>query len=66
MQVQVTVERETEHTVRFAGDEAGQPERHPGAPVLEALCLQKCAGAQLGKPGPLAVSVEALEPSGAP
>jgi hypothetical protein len=66
MQVHLTFERETKHTVRFAEDEADQPETHPGAPVIETLYLQKFAWAQLGKPERLAVSVEALTPKGAP
>lgn len=64
MQIHLTFERETKNTVRFAEDEAGQPESHPGAPVVGTLYLQKFAWAQLGKPERLAVSVETLEPVG--
>ena len=65
MQIHLTFERETKSTVRFAEDEDGQPESHPGAPVIGTLYVQKFAWAQLGKPEKLAVSVEALQPMGA-
>lgn len=65
MQIHLTLVRETMNTVRFAEDEGGQPESHPGAAVIGALYLHKVAWARLGKPETLAVSVEALEPTGA-
>jgi len=60
MQIHLTFERETKNTVRFAEDEDGQPESHPGAPVIGTLYVQKFAWAQLGKPEHLAVSIEAV------
>ena len=43
MKINLTLERETKNTVRFAEDEAGQPSDHPGYPVVGTLYVQKAA-----------------------
>lgn len=58
MQIHLTLERETKNTVRFAEDEEGQPDGHPGASVIGTLYIQKFAHVQLGKPEKLVVSVD--------
>lgn len=64
MQIHLTFERETKNTVRFAEDQDGQPESHPGASVIGTLYIQKFAWAQLGKPEKLAVTVETFTSAG--
>lgn len=60
MKIHLTMERETKNTVRFAEDEEGQPEGHPGAPVVGTQYIQKFAWAQLGKPEHLVITIEKL------
>lgn len=59
MKINLTIEKETANTVRFSEDEEGQPEGHPGAPVIRTLYVQKFAHVQLGKPDKLTVTLEA-------
>ena len=59
MQINLTLERETKNTVRFAEDGAGQPADHPGTLIMGTLYLQKAAHAKLGAPGRITVTVEA-------
>lgn len=59
MQINLTLERETKNTVRFAEDEAGQPADHPGTPTVGTLYLQKAAHAKLGSPKQITVTIEA-------
>ena len=67
MQINLTLERETKNTVRFAEDETGQPADHPGTPVVGTLYLQKAAHATLGTPSQITVTLEARsETDGAP
>lgn len=58
MQINMTLERETKNTIRFAEDDAGQPGAHPGTPVIGTLYLQKAAHAALGAAVRITVSVE--------
>lgn len=39
MQITLTLERETQYTVRFAEDEEVQPPDHPGAPIVSTPYL---------------------------
>lgn len=57
MKINLSYERETKNTVRFAEDDEQGPE-HPGAPVIGTLYLQKFAWAHLGKPEHLLITVE--------
>jgi hypothetical protein len=59
MQINFTLERETKNTVRFAEDEAGQPDDHPGTPVVGTLYIQKAAHAKLGSPKEITVTITA-------
>lgn len=59
MRVHFSVERETKNTVRFAEDQDGQPEGHPGADVVGTLYIQKLAWAALGKPERIVVEIAA-------
>ena len=59
MQINLTLERETKNTVRFAEDDNGQPADHPGSPIVGTLYLQKAAHAKLGAPGQITVTIEA-------
>lgn len=59
MQLHLSLERETKNTVRFAEDQEGQPESHPGANVIGTLYIQKFAWAALGKPEHLVVEISA-------
>ena len=59
MQINLTLERETKNTVRFAEDEKGQPADHPGTPIVGTLYLQKQAHAKLGAPKQITVTIEA-------
>jgi len=61
MKIHMTFEKETANTVRFAEDETGQPDSHPGAPPLRTLYVQKFAWANLGKPQHLHVTLEAAD-----
>jgi hypothetical protein len=58
MRINLTLERETKNTVRFAEDEAGQPSDHPGYPVVGTLYVQKAAHVQLGNPKQIEVTIE--------
>ena len=59
MQINMTLERETKNTVRFAEDEKEQPADHPGSPIVGTLYLQKAAHAKLGAPNRITVTIEA-------
>lgn len=59
MRINLTLERETKNTVRFAEDDAGQPPDHPGAPVVGTIYLQKAAHARLGAPERITVTISA-------
>lgn len=61
MEIRLTLERETKNTIRFAGDEAGQPPGHPGSPVVGTLYLQKAAHAVIGSPSRITVTIAARE-----
>ena len=61
MQINLTLERETKNTVRFAEDDNGQPADHPGSPIVGTLYLQKAAHAKLGSPIRITVTIEARE-----
>lgn len=61
MKINLTLERETKNTVRFAEDEAGQPSDHPGYPVVGTLYVQKAAHAELGASSRIRVTIEAKE-----
>lgn len=61
MKINLTLERETKNTLRFAQDQAGQPPDHPGYPVVGTLYLQKAAHVQLGAPQRIAVTIEGRE-----
>ena len=60
MRVHFTMERETKNTVRFAEDQDGQPDGHPGADVVGTLYVQKFAWASLGKPEHVVIDIAAL------
>lgn len=60
MQINLTLERETKNTVRFAEDSTGQPPGHPGYPVVGTLYVQKAAHVALGSPTRLSVSIEGI------
>lgn len=61
LKINLTLERETKNTVRFAEDEAGQPSDHPGYPVVGTLYVQKAAYVQLGSPQQIKVTIEGRE-----
>ena len=61
MKINLTLERETKSTVRFAEDEGGQATDHPGYPVVGALYVQKAAHVQLGAPHWISVTIEGRE-----
>ncbi len=61
MQVNLTLERETKNTVRFAENDPGQPPDHPSSPLVGTLYLQKAAHAKLGSPKRIALTIEARE-----
>ncbi len=58
MRINLTLERETKSTVRFAEDEVGQPSVHSGYPVVGTLYVQKAAHVQLGNLKLLEVTIE--------
>ena len=58
MQINLTLERETKNTVRFAEDQERQPADHPGTPIVGTLYLQKAAHAKLGAPKQIVVTIE--------
>ncbi|HUY09229.1 MAG TPA: hypothetical protein VMW80_07225 [Candidatus Dormibacteraeota bacterium] len=65
VQINLTLERETKNTVRFAEDESGQLPDHSGSPVVGTLYLQKAAHSRLGSPERITVTIEGRsEPSG--
>lgn len=61
MQINLTLERETKNTVRFAEDDKGQPADHPGTPIVGTLYLQKAAHANLGSPKRITVTIAIRE-----
>ena len=64
MHINLTLERETKNTVRFAEDERDQPADHPGTPVVGTLYLQKAAHTTLGAPSQITVTIEARGEAG--
>ena len=61
MQINLTLERETKNTVRFAEDDNGQPADHPGSPIVGTLYVQKAAHIELGARQRIAVNIEGRE-----
>lgn len=57
----LSFDRETKNTVRFAEDETGQPVEHPGANVIGTLYVQRFAWAALGRPQSITVTIDAAE-----
>lgn len=57
VRIHLSIERETKNTVRFAEDQGGQPEGHPGADVVGTLYVQKFAWVAMGKPEHLEVQI---------
>jgi len=62
MHINLTFERDTKNTVRFAEDTENQPEDHPGAPVLGTMYMQKFAYVKLGKPEHITVEIAVPQP----